>query len=70
MCDKAVSGNPVILKYYLRKYKAQEKCERAVDDFLLALEFVSDWFFTSKMIKKLDTVLFADSDEDSCNVIF
>ena len=50
-------------------------CDKAVDDSLLALKFVPDWFVTSKMIKKRFTALYADEnifyfDEDSGNVIF
>ena len=28
-------------------------CDKAVDDFLPTLNFVPDWFVTSRMIKKL-----------------
>ena len=50
-------------------------CDKAVDDCLAAVEFVSDWFFTSEMIKILFTVVYADENillfnEDSGNVIF
>ena len=50
-------------------------CHKAVDDFLPALKFVPDWFFTSKMIKKFHNVLFTDDDillfyEDSDIVSF
>ena len=27
-------------------------CDKAVDDFLSALKFVTDWFASNKMIKK------------------
>ena len=37
-------------------------CDEAVDDYLAALELVSDWFITSKMIKKLYTTLYADEN--------
>ena len=40
-------------------------CNKAVDDFLPALKFVSDWFVTNKMIKKLLTALYAED-----NVLF
>ena len=47
----------------------------AIDDFQTALKFTLDWFVTSKMIKNLHNVLFADDnviffDEDSSNVTF
>ena len=37
-----------MLKYCHDAYKAQEMCDKAVDDFLVALKFVSFWFITSK----------------------
>ena len=37
-------------------------CDKAVDDFLPTLNFVPDWFVTSKMIKKLFTALHADEN--------
>ena len=55
------------------RYKTQKMCDEAVDDYLAALEFIPDWFATSKMIKKLYTAFYADDglfffDEDSGNV--
>ena len=38
-----------------------KKCDKAVDYFLPALKFVPDWF-TSTMIKKLLTTLYADAN--------
>ena len=32
-------------------------CDEAVDDSLAALKLIPDWFVTSKMIKKLFTIL-------------
>ena len=59
-----------MLKYCLDRYKTQEICDKAVDNFLQALKLVTDWFVTSKIIKKLadDNILFLD--ENSGNVIF
>ena len=48
MC-KAVSNDPLNLKYYLDRYKTRKMCDKAVDDFLPALEFVSNWFVMSKI---------------------
>ena len=64
-----------MIKYCLDRYKAQEMCDKAVDDFLPALKFVPNWFVISKMVKKLDHVLFANDDilffdEDSGNITF
>ena len=50
--------DPFKLKYCHDRYKTQEMCNKAVDDFLPALKFVRDWFVTSKMIKRLLTALF------------
>ena len=51
------------------------KCNKAVDDFLSALEFVPDWLVSSEMMKKLLTRLYADDNifcfnEDSDDAIF
>ena len=62
MYDKAVSKDPFMLKYCLNGYKTQEMCDKAVNNFLPALKFVSDWFVTSKMIKNLHNALFTDDD--------
>ena len=45
------------------------------DDSLAALKLFPDWFFTSKVIKKLYTTLYKDDgllllDEDSSDVTF
>ena len=42
--------------------KTQQMCDKAVDDCLVVLEFVPDWFATSKMIKILFTGLYADEN--------
>ena len=52
MCDKAVCNDPFMLKHYLNRYKIQKICDKAVDNFLTALNVVSDLLVTSKMIKK------------------
>ena len=38
-------------------------CDEAVNDDLPPLEFVPDWFVTSRMTKKLFTTLYADGLE-------
>ena len=50
-------------------------CGEPVVDCLTALKVFPDWFVTSKMIKKLFTILYIDDNilyfnEDSGNVIF
>ena len=37
-------------------------CDEPSDDSLAALKLIHDWFFTSKMIKKLFTALYADEN--------
>ena len=37
-------------------------CNKTVDNFLPALEFVPDWFVTSKMIKTLFAALYTDDN--------
>ena len=49
--------------------------DEAVDDSLAALKLIPDWFFNSKTVKKLYTVLYADEyilyfNEDSGDVKF
>ena len=58
MCGKAVSNDPFILKYSLRRYKTKEICNKAVDDFIRA--YLHDALFTN-----VDIFFF---DEDSGNV--
>ena len=62
MCDKIVSEDPFKLKYCHDRYNFQEMRNKAVDDFLPALKFVSDWFATSKIVKRLLTELYADDN--------
>ena len=75
MCDKAISNDPFMLKYYLDRNKTQEMCDKAVNDFLPTLNFVPDRFVTSKMNKKLHNALLAEDgtlffDDDSSNITF
>ena len=75
MRDKVISENPFMLKYCPDKYITQRIFDEAVDDFPPTLNFISDWFVTSKMIKKLFTALYVDENilyfnEDSGNVVF
>ena len=59
MCDKVISENLFILAYCLGRYKIQKMCNEAVDDCLVALRFIPNWFVTIKMIKNLLTDLYA-----------
>ena len=40
MRDEAVDDNPNALGLVLDRYKTQEMCDKAVDDYSIALEFV------------------------------
>ena len=62
MYEKIVSGDFSILKYCHDRCKAQEMCDKTIDDFLPALKFAPDWVFTSEMIEKLQTDLFVDDN--------
>ena len=64
-----------MLKYCPDKYKSKETCGNAVDDVLVALKFVLDWFLTNKLLEKLDSSIFANGDiffhdVDCNNIIF
>lgn len=37
-------------------------CNKVVDYFISGIKFLPDWFVTSKMIKKLFTVLYTDDN--------
>ena len=62
MCDRVFYEDLFILKYCPDRYKTQKMSDEAVDDCLSTLQFVSDWFITSKMLKKLDDALIANDD--------
>ena len=75
MCDRVVSEDPFLIVYCPDKYKTQRMCDEAVDDSLVALKLVPDWFITSKIIKKLYAALYTNENilyfnEDSGSVIF
>ena len=75
MCDKIISEDPFAIRNVPDQYKTQQMCDEAVHACLAALEFVRDWFVTSKTIKKLFTALYADDNilyfnEDSGNPYF
>ena len=75
MCDTVFSEDPFFTVYCPDKYKTQRMCDETVDDSLAALKLIPDWFVTSKMIKKLFNVLYANENilyfnEDFGNVVF
>ena len=62
MCDKVILENGRTLNSVLDSRKNQKMCDKAVDSYLLTLKFVPHWFVTSKMIEKLDSVVFSNDD--------
>ena len=60
ICNLAVSLYFQFIVYCLYKYITQKMCDETVNDSLVALKLIPDWFVTSKMINKLFTALHAD----------
>ena len=50
MCDKVILENDAILKFLPDCYKNQEKCNKAVDNYLHVLENVPKCFVTQKNV--------------------
>ena len=50
MCEKVLSKEPFMLKYYSNRYETQKIRDNVVDSYLLASKFVLDCFFTCKII--------------------
>ena len=42
MCDEAILENDGALEFIPNRYKTQEMCDKVVDNYVGALEFVSD----------------------------
>ena len=53
ICDKFVSLYPFFNSNCPNKYKTQIMCNETVDDPLVVLKLIPNWFVTTKMIKKL-----------------
>ena len=75
MCERLVSEDLLLIVYCPDKYKTHRMCDEAVDDFLVELKLIPDWFVPRKIIKNFFTALYADDNrfyfsEDSSNVIF
>ena len=71
MRDRVVCEDSFLTLYYPDKYITQ-KC---VMKLFIIFKLISDWFITSKMIKKHFTALYADENipyfyEGSDNVVF
>ena len=60
--DRVVSEDSYMLIYCPYRYKTPDMCNEDVDDFMAALKFISDWFVTSKMLKKFHDALLARDD--------
>ena len=50
ICDIVASLYPFLIVYCPDNYKTKKMCDKAVDNCLVALKLVSDWFVTRKMI--------------------
>ena len=50
MLCRSFGKDHFMLKHCLNRHKAQELCDKAVDDFLPTLKFILDWFVTNKII--------------------
>ena len=61
MCDIVVSLCSFLIEYCPDKYKTQWMRDEAVDESPAALKLITDWFVTSKIIKKLYTALHAEN---------
>ena len=59
ICDIVVFLYPLLIVHFPDKYMTQCMGDEAVDDPLVTLKLIPDWFVTSKMMKKLYTVLYA-----------
>ena len=75
MCNEAVNTSLSAIQLVSECYKTQEMCDKAVDEILITLKFVPDWFVTSAAIKNFHNALFTDDDiffldAHSANVIF
>ena len=53
ICDKVVSLYPFFNSNCPNEYKTQIMCNETVDDPLVVLKLIPNWFVTTKMIKKL-----------------
>ena len=51
-----------MLVYCLDRYKIQRMCYKAIDDCLIALKCIYDWFVTSKILEKFGNILDANDD--------
>ena len=50
ICNIFSSSYPFLKVYCREKYKTQKMCDEVVDDCLVALKFISDWFVASKKL--------------------
>ena len=62
MCNSILCEDHFSIIYVPDQYKIKKISDKAVDDLLVALKFVRDWFVTSKMIKKFFTDLCPDEN--------
>ena len=58
-----------MLKFCLDRYRIQEMCDEAVNDFLPALKFVSGWFVKNEMLEKVDNFVSSNDGIDLDNIV-
>ena len=59
MCDRVV---PFMLIHCPSRYKTQKMHDKTVDDYLVTLKFILDWFVTSKVLENFHDTLLTYSD--------
>ena len=70
MCDRVFSEDFFLVVCCPNWYKTQIVRDDAVDDSLVALKFILDWFVRNKMLGKSDNDLHAHDDILFCNEYF
>ena len=63
MCGKAFEICLCVFPDILDQNKIQEMCEKAIDTFLGAWNFVPDGFYAHKMLEDLDNIEDLDNDD-------
>ena len=70
MWDRTIPKDYFMLVYCPDEHKTQKTSDGAVDVCLVVLKLIPDWFFTSKMLEKLDNALHTDDNILFYNEVF
>ena len=65
MRDRITSEDPFSVRCIPDQYKTQQMCDKAVDDCLAPLKFVSDWFQNGYFYTDLNNANLDDSNYDA-----